>query len=114
MGIIVESTDIDSISIKHREENDTSYGYAVVHLKRNVAPVSVFHFNFSMLSADFHEQLNTLQEASDKSGFHFETLKKSRLGLRVEMALAGALAGLEYRNHACPSCRMIDAFFSSR
>lgn len=112
MSIVVESKDIQRIDINHRERDSETYGYVVLHFKDNSVPFRTYHFNFAMKRNEFDEQLSVLQENAERSGFEISVKEKSRFILGIEMALAGALAGIPYMNHACPSCRMIDTFIA--
>ena len=113
MAITVDAKDILSIDIKYREKNETTDGYAVVHLRDHIPNVSVFHFMFNMSNDDFLKQVSELSASSKKSDFELNMSKKSGFVLSLEKIFVGALAGTEYQSHGCPSCRMIDAFVSS-
>lgn len=113
MAITVEAEDILSIDIRYREKNETTDGYAVVHLRDHIPNVSVFHFTFTMSNDDFLTQVSELSATSKKSGYELNVTKKSGFVLSLEKMMVGALAGTEYHSHGCPSCRMIDTFVSS-
>jgi hypothetical protein len=113
MAITVDPEDILSIDIKYREKNETTDGYAVVHLRQHIPNASVFHFMFSMSNDDFLKQVSELSATSRKSGYQLNLSKKSGFILSLEKMMVGALAGTEYQSHGCPSCRMIDTFVSS-
>jgi hypothetical protein len=113
MAITVDAEDIHSIDIKYRENDETTDGYAVVHLRQHIPDTSVFHFTFSMSNNDFQKQVSTLDAVSQRSGYQLNLTRKSGFVLGLEKMLVGALAGTEYQSHGCPSCRMIDTFISS-
>ena len=113
MGIIVGPEDILSIDIRYREKEDTTDGYAVVHLRDHVKNANVFHFMFSMSNDAFFRQVSELSKVSKKSGYQLNLNEKSGFVLALEKMMVGALAGTEYQSYGCPSCRMIDAFISS-
>ena len=113
MGIIVGPEDIMSIDIRYREKDDTTDGYAVVHLRDHVKNANIFHFMFSMSNETFFKQISELSRISKKSGYHLKLSEKSGFVLSLEKMMVGALAGTEYESYGCPSCRMIDAFISS-
>ncbi len=112
MVVSLGAEDIQSIDIKHGKKDETTYGYAVVYLRKHIPEVSVFHFNFSMTNDDFIEQITTLEAAGHRSGFDVNLTRKSRFSLAVEKLLVGALAGTAYQSRGCPSCRMIDTFIA--
>jgi hypothetical protein len=113
MAITVEPEDILSIDIKYRETDEKTNGYAVVHLRKHIADVNVFHFMFAMSNRDFLKQVSALDAAARKSGYQLNLTQKSGFTLAVEKMMIGALAGTEYQSQGCPSCRMIDTFISS-
>lgn len=112
MSVFMEANDIRQMDIKFREQDDGINGYAVVYLNEHVAPISVCHFSFLMTIEQFKQQVAALEASSEKSGFKLNLQRKSRLTLALEKIMVGALAGLEYRNHGCPACRMIDTFIA--
>ena len=113
MTITIDPEDIRSIDIKYREKDDTTDGYAVVHLQQHIPDVSVFHFTFSMNNNEFLKQVSTLEAAAQSSGYQLNLSRKSGFALGLEKMLVGVLAGTEYQSRGCPSCRMIDTFVSS-
>jgi len=113
MSLSVEPENIARLDVKYREKREQVDGYAAVYLRKSIGPVKAFHFPFSMRTTEFRKQVAALHTTARQAGFELNLQQKSRLALVVERALVGALAGTEYRDKACPACRIVDIFMTS-
>ncbi len=110
MSISLDGGDIRQIDINYTERNENAEGYGVVFLRNDASDIKAFHFTFVIDINEFCQRAAMLEIAASEQDFVLNIHKKSQRTMGLEIRLVSTLIGTEYRNLACPSCKLINIF----